>query len=89
MRIPVFDDTSAFRITVSSSIWDDALRAVKRTFDEMKHVCVTFIGEIAVDGGGPRREFFMLFMNAIRENNSLLEGPLTTHVLCQHNCIAE
>jgi hypothetical protein len=83
-----FDDNSAFRITVRrSSIWDDALRAVKRAFDEKKLVRVTFIGESAVDGGGPRREFFMLLMNAIRENNSLLDGPLTTRVL-RHNTTA-
>jgi hypothetical protein len=68
-----FDDTSIFRITVRRScIWDDALRAVKRAFDEMKLVRVTFIAESAVDGGGPRRE---LLMNAIRENNSPLDGP--------------
>ena len=65
------DDTNTLRITVRrSSIWDDALRAVKRTFDEKKHIRITFIGESAVDGGGLRREFFMLLMNAIRENNS-------------------
>ena len=83
-----YDDNSAFRITVRrSSIWDDALRAVKRALDEKKLVRVTFIGESAVDGGGPRREFFMLLMNAIRENNSLLDGPLTTRVL-RHNTTA-
>ena len=43
--------------------------------------------ESAVDGGGPRREFFVLLMNAIRKNNSLLDGPLTTRVL-RHNTTA-
>ena len=76
------------RITVRrSSIWDDALRAVKRTFDEKKHVRITFIGESAVDGGGPRREFFMLLMNAIRENNSHLDGHSSTRIL-RHNITA-
>ena len=48
---------------------------------------MTFLGESAVDGGGPRREFFMLLMNGVRENNSLLDGPLITHVL-RHNTTA-
>ena len=82
------DESNTFRITVRrSTIWDDALRAVRRTFDEKKHIHITFLGESAVDGGGPRREFFMLLMNAIRENHSLLDGPLTTRVL-RHNTTA-
>ena len=77
--------TVHFESLLRSSIWDDTLRAIKRTFDE-KHVRVTFLGESAVDGRGPRREFFMLLMNAVRENNSL-DGQLTTHVL-RHNTTA-
>ena len=77
-----------FQITVQrSSIWEDAHRALKCTFDEKKHVCITFLGESAVDGGGPRREFFMLLMNAIKENNSLLDGPSGSCVL-RHNTAA-
>ena len=64
-----------------SNISEDAHRALKRTFDEKKHVRITFLGESAVDGGGPRREFFMLLMNAIKENNSLLDGPSVSRVL--------
>lgn len=48
---------------------------------------MTFLGESAVDGGGHRREFFMLLINAIRENNSLLDGPSTNRVL-RHNTTA-
>ncbi len=34
-------------------------------------------GESAIDGGGPRREFFMLLLlDSIQKNNSLLNGPL-------------
>jgi len=43
----------------------------KMLSDDKKHVHVTFLWESAVDGGGPRREFFMLLMNAIKENNSV------------------
>ena len=55
-----------------SRIWDDTLRAVQRSFDEKKHIHVTFLRESAVDGGGPQREFFMLLMKAIRKKSSLL-----------------
>ena len=79
------DQTNVFRITVRrSNIWEDAVRAMKRSFDEKRHLRVTFLGESAVDGGGPRREFFMLLMNSIKDNNSLLDGPSNRRVL-RHN----
>lgn len=82
------DSTDVFRITVRrSNIWEDALRAVKRSFDERKHIRITFLGESAIDDGGPRREFFMLLMNSIKENNSLLEGH-STHRVLRHNTTA-
>ena len=82
------DVDDIFRITVRRShIWDDALRAVRRNFDESKHIRITFLGESAIDGGGPRREFFMLLMNSIKENNSLLEGPSNSRVV-RHNTAA-
>lgn len=45
--------------------------------------------ESAVHGGGPRREFFMLLMNAIRENNSVRWPIDYVCSASQHNCIAE
>ncbi len=82
------DENLIFRITVRrTNIWEDALRAVKRSFDERKHIRITFLGESAIDAGGPRREFFMLLMNIIKENNSLLEGSSTCRVL-RHNTTA-
>ena len=82
------DVDDIFRITVRRShIWDDALRAVKRNFVESKHIRITFLGESAIDGGGPRREFFMLLMNSIKENNSLLEGLSNSRVV-RHNTAA-
>ena len=69
------DLDDVFRITVRRShIWEDSVRTIRRTFDERKHFRVAFLGESAIDGGGPRREFFMLLMNNIRENNSLLNS---------------
>ena len=49
-----------------------------------KHVNIVFLGESAVDEGG---EFFMLLMNAIRENNSLSDGASNMRVL-RHNTTA-
>jgi len=68
-----------------SNIWEDALWAVKRTFDDKKHIHVTFLWESAVDGGGPRRECFMLLMNAIKENNSVRRCLHQTCSTSQYN----
>ena len=56
----VHDPDQANRITIRRNhIWRDAVRAMSRSsFDPSRCVQVTFIGEQAVDDGGPRREFF-------------------------------
>ena len=46
-----------------------------------------FVGEPGIDEGGPKREFFMLLLNAISNNSSLLEGSPTRRVL-RHNTSA-
>ena len=85
------------------SIFDDTLFALKGGIDDNKHVRVRFlgkpitpsklfllkgsIGEPAIDQGGPKREFFMILMNAISNNSSLLEGPPNSRVL-RHNTTA-
>ncbi len=43
-----------------------------------KHLKVTFVGEPAVDAGGPLREFFHYILLEIAENDSLLSGSDTT-----------
>ena len=42
------------------------------------------VGEPAIGQGGPKREVFMVLLNAILNKSSLLEGPLNSRVL-QHN----
>ena len=69
-------------------IFDDTLAIIRSGLDEKKHLRVTFLGEPAVDGGGPRREFFMMLMGAISNNGSLLDGPPDRRVLRQHNCFS-
>lgn len=46
-----------------------------------------FAGEPGIDEGGPKREFFMLLLNAISNKSSLLEGSPTRRVL-RHNTSA-
>lgn len=53
----------------------------------MSYFRVTFLGESAVDDGGPRREFFMLVISSLREQNSLFQGPADRRVL-RHNTTA-
>ena len=42
------------------------------------------MGEPAVDGGGPRREFFMLLMDTLNKQESILNGPVHMRIL-RHN----
>ena len=66
----------AHHITVRRGhILDDTRVPLRAGFNEKKHIRVRFVGEAAVDQGGPRREFFMLTMNAIANSNMLLQGP--------------
>ena len=57
------------------------------SFGEQKHLHIRFVGEPAVDEGSPRREFFMLLMNAISNNSMLLHGPPDRRLL-RHNTSA-
>lgn len=79
------DDSKEFRVTVRrNDNWKDAIRAMKRKFDEKQHISIIFLGESAIDDGGPKREFFTLVLKPIKENNSRMDGPLYARVL-RHN----
>ena len=57
-------------------IWNDTKRALSRVvFQDRKGLSITFIGEPAVDDGGPLREFFRLLMLEIGKDTSLFCGP--------------
>ena len=78
----------ALRVTVRRGcILEDTLVALRSGFDEKKHFRVRFLGEPAVDAGGPRREYFMLLMGAIGNNSALVDGPPNRRVL-RHNASA-
>lgn len=61
--------------------------AAFRTLNDESQIRVAFLGESAVDTGGPRREFFMLLMGAIANNGSILDGPPNRRLL-RHNVLA-
>ena len=57
-------------------VWRDAFRAItKLSFNPTNPVCITFVGEPAVDEGGPRREFFTLALAAMVEDVTMFHGP--------------
>ena len=74
------------RVTIRRNhIWKDAIRALSRpTFDPTLRVRVTFVGEEAVDGGGPCREFFCLALQEIADDGTIFQGPLQSRFLV-HN----
>ena len=58
-----------------SHILADASRTFSRsTFNPTKFLKVTFVGEAAVDEGGPRREFFRLLIRSAVSSSGLFEG---------------
>ena len=64
------------RISVRRShVWDDTIRLYNKGIYCDKLLKVSFIGEPAIDLGGPKREYFTLLMQAIVRNNMLFEGP--------------
>ncbi len=63
------------RITVRRShISSDAFTALRKGFDKLSSLRITFLGKPGVDAGGPCREFFRLVMKEIMSNNSLFLG---------------
>ena len=58
------------------------IRAVSRpSFTYLRRLLVNFSGEDAVDGGGPKREFFQLLMRSVKEMG-ILEGHWFSHDIC-------
>ena len=51
------DEYCSHRITVRRGHIIDDTKISLHSFDEKKHIHVRFVGEAAVDQGGPRREF--------------------------------
>ena len=67
-----------------SHVFSDALRQFsKRSFDVCKMLKVQFIGEEAIDEGGPRREFFNLLTRKIFKSSLFAGFP--NQVVPAHN----
>ena len=55
-------------------LWEDALRRFRSGINFQKYIRITFVGEPAVDDGGPLWEFLHRLMGAIASNNCLFQG---------------
>lgn len=79
------DDEDVQRIHVRRShVFSDALRQFsKESFRVNKMLNIRFVGEEAVDDGGPRREFFHLLMHEIFKSSFFAGFP--SNVVPVHN----
>ena len=68
--LPVDKDRYTRIVVRRKHLWEDAMGYL----DERKYVRVTFIGEPAVDEGGPLREFFYLLIVEITRNSMIFSG---------------
>ena len=72
----ILDTTVVHRLNIRRHhIYSDSLKAFKKRFSFNAAIRVVFLGEPAVDCGGPLREYFTLLMKEILSNNSLFNGP--------------
>ena len=67
------EDSKSYRITVRRGHLFQDTKLSLSNFEELMHLRVTFLGEPAVDDGGPCQEFFMLLLGDIANNRSLLD----------------
>lgn len=66
-------------------IWSDTLRAVKKaSFNPINPLHITFIGEPAVDEGGPRQEFFSLVLAKIAGDKSMFNGSHNSRIFIRN-----
>ena len=76
------------RLTIRRDrVFEDALMAILNNNWDEKQIKINFLGEPAIDYGGPTREFFSLLLKEIENNNSLLDGCHNRRIL-RHNSTA-
>ena len=83
----VTDKGQSHRITIRRGCILQDTVALMRCYDEKKNLTVRFLGEKSEDEGGPKREYFMLFLGEVANNGSLVDGPSDRRVL-RHNADA-
>ena len=72
-HLPVDRDEYSQIVVRRRHLWGDAMNHMKN-LNEKKYIRVTFVGEPAVDEGGPLREFFHLLTAEIAKMNMLFCG---------------
>ena len=77
------EDVQSVRVHRSNILLDSLRQFSRKSFNVSKMIKVNFIGEEAVDMGGPRREFFHLLMQEIFQSNYFAGYP--DHVIPLHN----
>ena len=83
----LLEEDNYHRITVRRRhVFQDAMTAFRTGFQFNKYLAVTFLGEPAVDAGGPCREFFRLLTQEIFKS-SFFDGPEDARVPA-HNILA-
>ena len=74
-QFKVLQKEETHRITIRRNhVTKDALQALKQGFQFNQKLNVIFMGEPAIDAGGPCREFFRLLIGELTSNNSLFQG---------------
>lgn len=69
-------DTTVHRLNIRRHhVYADSLKAFKKKFPLSATIRVVFLGEPAIDVGGPLREYLTLLMKEVMTNNSLFNGP--------------
>ena len=73
------DPEDIYRIRVRhQGIWEDTLHQLRKQIPLTKYLKITFLGEPAVDAGGPLREFLYLIVLSASQNNSLFISDETS-----------
>ena len=75
-NLPIDNDDNYQRMAIRRKyIFQDTLHHLKHYYNPSKYLRVTFLGEPAVDKGGPIRECFHHLVKTISDNNSFFCGP--------------
>lgn len=57
-------------------VWEDTMRKLKGGLEVNKPIKVSFVGETAVDEGGPLREYLSILITSMACNNNLFQGDM-------------
>lgn len=81
------DTDEKVRVTVRRKyLFEDFLHKLRNGLDTKKHLRVTFVGEPAVDAGGPLREMMYRVISALGRCDMLFCGPYNCRVP-RHNIV--